>query len=82
MMNRKVLLMILDGWGEGRHDHSNAIFTQGQPFIDSLRAKYPFSHLQACGGPCVKRVNFPKGLSSGMICDTMNGQAPDGRKAA
>ncbi|MCQ2149418.1 MAG: 2,3-bisphosphoglycerate-independent phosphoglycerate mutase [Bacteroidales bacterium] len=49
-MNRKVLLMILDGWGEGRHDSSNAIYTQGQPFIDSLRQKYPFSHLQACGG--------------------------------
>ena len=49
-MNRKVLLMILDGWGEGRHDNSNAIYTQGQPFIDSLRQKYPFSHLQACGG--------------------------------
>ena len=48
-MDRKVLLMILDGWGEGRKDSSNAIYTQGQPFIDSLRAKYPFSHLQACG---------------------------------
>ena len=43
-MDRKVLLMILDGWGEGRHDHSNAIYTAGAPFIDSLRAKYPMSH--------------------------------------
>ena len=34
-MDRKVLLMILDGWGEGRHDHSNAIYTAGAPFIDS-----------------------------------------------
>ena len=42
-MNRKVLLMILDGWGEGKHDHSNAIYTQGAPFIDSLRAKYAAS---------------------------------------
>ena len=48
-MDRKVLLMILDGWGEGRHDHSNAIYTAGAPFIDSLRAKYPMSHLQTCG---------------------------------
>ena len=39
-MDRKVLLMILDGWGEGRHDHSNAIYTAGAPFIDSLRAIY------------------------------------------
>ena len=28
-MNKKVLLMILDGWGEGKHDWTNAIFTQG-----------------------------------------------------
>ena len=56
-MNRKVLLMILDGWGEGRHDHSNAIYTQGTPNIDALRAKYPFSHLQACG----KYVGLPDG---------------------
>ena len=56
-MNGKVLLMILDGWGEGRHDHSNAIYTQGAPFIDSLRAKYPFSHLQACG----EYVGLPDG---------------------
>ena len=49
--------MILDGWGEGRKDHSNAIYTQGAPFIDSLRAKYPFSHLQACG----EYVGLPDG---------------------
>ena len=56
-MNRKVLLMILDGWGEGRHDHSNAIYTAGAPFIDSLRAKYPMSHLQTCG----EAVGLPDG---------------------
>ncbi len=44
-MNRKVLLMILDGWGEGRHDYSNAIWTQGTPHIDALREKYPSGHL-------------------------------------
>ena len=49
--------MILDGWGEGRHDHSNAIYTQGAPYIDRLRARYPFSHLQACG----EYVGLPAG---------------------
>ncbi len=49
--------MILDGWGEGRKDHSNAIYTQGAPYIDSLRAKYPVSHLQACG----EYVGLPDG---------------------
>ncbi|MBO5194478.1 MAG: 2,3-bisphosphoglycerate-independent phosphoglycerate mutase [Bacteroidales bacterium] len=56
-MNRKVLLMILDGWGEGKHDWTNAIYTQGAPYIESLRAKYPFGHLQACG----EYVGLPEG---------------------
>ena len=56
-MNRKVLLMILDGWGEGKHNWTNAIYTQGAPYIESLRAKYPFSHLQACG----EYVGLPDG---------------------
>jgi 2,3-bisphosphoglycerate-independent phosphoglycerate mutase len=49
--------MILDGWGEGKHDHSNAIYTTGTPEIDALRAKYPFSHLDACG----EDVGLPDG---------------------
>ena len=49
--------MILDGWGEGRHDWTNAIYTQGAPYIESLRAKYPFGHLQACG----EYVGLPEG---------------------
>ena len=56
-MDRKVLLMILDGWGEGKHDWTNAIFTQGAPYIESLREKYPFGHLQACG----EYVGLPEG---------------------
>ena len=49
--------MILDGWGEGRHDYSNAIWTQGTPNIDALREKYPYGHLQACG----EYVGLPDG---------------------
>jgi len=60
--------MILDGWGEGRHDRSNAIYTQGQPFIDSLRAKYPFSHLQACG----EYVGLPDGQMGNSEVGHMN----------
>ena len=67
-MNRKVLLMILDGWGEGRHDHSNAIYTQGTPHIDALRAKYPFGHLQACG----KYVGLPDGQMGNSEVGHMN----------
>lgn len=67
-MDRKVLLMILDGWGEGKHDHSNAIYTQGTPFIDSLRAKYPMSHLNACG----EYVGLPDGQMGNSEVGHMN----------
>ena len=60
--------MILDGWGEGRHDRSNAIYTQGAPFIDSLRAKYPMSHLQACG----EYVGLPDGQMGNSEVGHMN----------
>ena len=56
-MDKKVLLMILDGWGEGKHDRSNAIYTQGTPNLDKLRAKYPVSFLKACG----EDVGLPEG---------------------
>lgn len=60
--------MILDGWGEGKHDHSNAIYTQGAPFIDSLRAKYPMSHLHACG----EYVGLPDGQMGNSEVGHMN----------
>ena len=56
-MNKKVLLMILDGWGIGKQDKSNAIFTAGQPNIDALLAQYPNSQLSACG----EDVGLPNG---------------------
>ncbi|MBQ6311430.1 MAG: 2,3-bisphosphoglycerate-independent phosphoglycerate mutase [Bacteroidales bacterium] len=56
-MGKKVLLMILDGWGLGNHTKSDAISTQGQPNIDALRAKYPHSQLMACG----EDVGLPEG---------------------
>lgn len=56
-MNKKVLLIIMDGWGEGRQDHSNAIYTAGTPEIDALKAKYPFSQLSASG----EDVGLPDG---------------------
>lgn len=67
-MGKKVLLMILDGWGEGRHDSSNAIWTEGTPNIDALRAKYPFGHLQACG----EFVGLPDGQMGNSEVGHMN----------
>ena len=60
--------MILDGWGEGRRDRSNAIYTQGTPFIDSLRARYPMSHLNACG----EYVGLPDGQMGNSEVGHMN----------
>ena len=47
-MDKKVILMILDGWGEGRQDESNVIYSQGAPYIESLRKDYPMATLTAC----------------------------------
>lgn len=57
MKNRKVLLMILDGWGIGHKDKADAIFTTGTPEIDKLKAKYPNSYLLTSG----EDVGLPDG---------------------
>ena len=49
--------MILDGWGIGKQDKTNAIFTAGQPNIDALLAQYPNSQLSASG----EDVGLPDG---------------------
>ncbi len=46
---RRVLLVILDGWGLGPDDARNPIFLAETPVWDSLLQKYPFSRLQASG---------------------------------
>jgi 2,3-bisphosphoglycerate-independent phosphoglycerate mutase len=48
-MNKKVLLMILDGWGIAKNKEVSAIDKASTPFIDSLYAKYPYATLQASG---------------------------------
>ena len=60
--------MILDGWGEGKHDYSNAIWAQGTPVIDALREKYPHGHLQACG----EYVGLPDGQMGNSEVGHMN----------
>ena len=47
--HKKVALIILDGWGYGRNDKSNAILAADTPFFDSLLKKYPNSKLEASG---------------------------------
>lgn len=47
--NKKVALLILDGWGYGRHDQSNAIYMANTPFFDEMLQKYPNSKLVTSG---------------------------------
>lgn len=48
-MNKKVLLMILDGWGLAKNKAVSAIDKAKTPFIDSLYGKYVNSKLEASG---------------------------------
>jgi len=57
MENKKVILMILDGWGIGDGSRSDVIATVGSPQISALKEKYPHSHLLACG----ENVGLPEG---------------------
>jgi 2,3-bisphosphoglycerate-independent phosphoglycerate mutase len=46
---RKVLLIILDGWGLGTQDSSNPIFLAATPTWDALLAQQPHANLAASG---------------------------------
>lgn len=55
--NKKVALIILDGWGHGRKDSSNAIYSANTPFTDSLYVKYAHAELRTDG----ENVGLPDG---------------------
>lgn len=48
-MDRKVLLMILDGWGMTTNKNVSAIDKANTPFLDSLYQNYPHNKLDASG---------------------------------
>jgi 2,3-bisphosphoglycerate-independent phosphoglycerate mutase len=48
-MNKKVLLMILDGWGIATRKEVSAIDQAKTPFVSSLYSKYAHSKLEASG---------------------------------
>lgn len=57
MENRKVILIIMDGWGLGKVASSDAILHADTPFVDSLYARYPNTTLVTCG----EEVGLPEG---------------------
>jgi 2,3-bisphosphoglycerate-independent phosphoglycerate mutase len=48
-MNKKVILIIMDGWGIATNKKVSAIDSAKTPFVDSLYTKYPHSKLEASG---------------------------------
>ncbi len=56
-MSNKVLLMILDGWGNGHHDKADVISTVHPAYISAMTAKYPHAELRTDG----ENVGLPDG---------------------
>ncbi len=56
-MSNKVLLMILDGWGNGDHSKSDVIYTMHPAYIEAMTAKYPHAELKTDG----ENVGLPEG---------------------
>lgn len=56
-MNKKVILVIMDGWGLGQVPASDAIRHANTPFVSSLYHNYPNTTLITCG----EAVGLPDG---------------------
>ena len=57
MKDKKVILIIMDGWGLGKVKSSDAIQHANTPFVSSLYTKYPNTTLVTCG----EDVGLPDG---------------------
>lgn len=57
MLQKKVILVIMDGWGLGKVASSDAIQNADVPFTKSLYSKYPNTTLITCG----EAVGLPDG---------------------
>ncbi|WP_333810479.1 2,3-bisphosphoglycerate-independent phosphoglycerate mutase [Flavobacterium sp.] len=67
-MNKKVILMILDGWGKSPDPRVSAIDNANTPFIDSLYTKYPNAQLRTDG----LNVGLPEGQMGNSEVGHMN----------
>ena len=56
-MSNKVLLMILDGWGNGDHSKSDVIYSTNPEYINAMTAAYPHAELKTDG----ENVGLPEG---------------------
>ena len=68
MKKKRVLLVVLDGWGEGPDPKVSAIAQADTPFVDSLYRKYPHSTLVTHG----EQVGLPEGQMGNSEVGHMN----------
>ena len=67
-MNKKVILMILDGWGITQDPKVSAIYNAKTPFINSLYDKFPHAQLRTDG----EHVGLPVGQMGNSEVGHMN----------
>jgi 2,3-bisphosphoglycerate-independent phosphoglycerate mutase len=67
-MNKKVILMILDGWGKSPDPKVSAIDNANTPFIDKLYTQYPNAQLRTDG----LNVGLPEGQMGNSEVGHMN----------
>jgi 2,3-bisphosphoglycerate-independent phosphoglycerate mutase len=67
-MNKKVILMILDGWGKSPDPKVSAIDNANTTFIDNLYTKYPHAQLRTDG----LHVGLPEGQMGNSEVGHMN----------
>jgi 2,3-bisphosphoglycerate-independent phosphoglycerate mutase len=67
-MNKKVILMILDGWGKSPDPKVSAIDQANTPFIDQLYTQYPNAQLRTDG----LNVGLPEGQMGNSEVGHMN----------
>ncbi|MGS0526702.1 2,3-bisphosphoglycerate-independent phosphoglycerate mutase [Zobellia nedashkovskayae] len=67
-MNKKVILMILDGWGKSPNPKVSAVDNANTPFVDSLYKNYPNANLLTDG----MNVGLPEGQMGNSEVGHMN----------
>ncbi|HAT70895.1 MAG TPA: 2,3-bisphosphoglycerate-independent phosphoglycerate mutase, partial [Flavobacteriaceae bacterium] len=67
-MDKKVMLMILDGWGIATDTSVSAVDAANTPYIDALYTKYPNATLRTDG----MNVGLPEGQMGNSEVGHMN----------
>ena len=56
-IDKKVLLMILDGWGKGDHSKGDVVWSAHPEYLNALEERYPHARLRTDG----ENVGLPEG---------------------